>query len=257
MIPILFKIGPFTVGSYGVMLAIAFLTTGWLLSREFRRKGFLPDWAYTVVIAAAIGGIVGARIYFIIEHFGDFLQNPLGMIFTGGGLTWYGGFIGGIVAVIWVVYKLPAKSMVILDLIAPLLLLGYGIGRIGCFLAGDGDYGPPTNLPWGMRFPHGLVPTDVPVHPTPLYEALMAWIFFAILWKVRKKVHPPGLMISGMLILYGIERFIAEFWRLTPKILWGWMSMAQILSIVAILSGLILGWLILENKRKAGLKGGV
>ncbi len=240
MYPYLFKIGPFQAGSYGLMMAIAFLTTMYLLRRELRQHGYDGDWAYTAMFAAAIGGIVGARLYFILEHIPEFKADPLGMIFSGSGLTWYGGFIGGFLAVVYVIRRFPADSLKIADLIAPLLLLGYGIGRIGCFLAGDGDYGPPTDLPWGMAFPNGTVPTDVPVHPTPLYETIFSLILFAILWKLRKRPHPPGMMVAGMLIFYGIERFVTEFWRLTPKILFGWMSMAQVLSILAILAGL--GW---------------
>ncbi|MEJ2637769.1 MAG: prolipoprotein diacylglyceryl transferase, partial [Calditrichia bacterium] len=214
------------------------------------RNKFDGDWAYSIVIWAAIGGIVGARLYFIFEHTGEFLQNPLGMIFSGSGLTWYGGFIGGFIAVVWKMHKLPAPSLVLADLAAPLLLLGYGIGRIGCFLAGDGDYGPPSHLPWAMSFPNGLVPTDVPVHPTPLYELLMSLILFAILWKLRKRARVPGLMVSGMMIFYGIERFLAEFWRLTPKVLFGWMTMAQIFSIAFIMLGSVWGWYLLKKKQR-------
>lgn len=248
MYPYLFKIGPLQVGSYGVMMVIAFLTTAWLLKKELIRHGYDGDWAYTVIFAAAVGGIVGARLYFILEHIPEFKMDPLGMIFSGSGLTWYGGFIGGFIAVVYVIYKFPAPSLVVADLIAPLLLLGYGIGRIGCFLAGDGDYGPPTNLPWGMSFPHGTVPTLQRVHPTPLYETILSLILFFILWKYRKRPHPPGLMVSGMLIFYGIERFITEFWRLTPKVLFGWMSMAQILSIISIVLGV--AWAIYLKRRQ-------
>ena len=249
MIPILFKIGPLKIGSYGVMVAIAFLTCTWLLRKEFQRKNFPPDWANTIIVVAAISGIIGARIYFILEYFDDFLHDPLGMIFSGSGLTWYGGFILAFIAVIITLRRLPAPTLVLVDLISPLLLLGYGIGRIGCLLAGDGDYGPPSHLPWAMAFPNGLVPTDVPVHPTPIYETIFSLILFSILWKNRKREYPTGAMLGAMLIFYGIERFVAEFWRVTPKILWGWMSMAQILSIIAILGGSI--WIIyLYNKTK-------
>ncbi|MFZ0391441.1 MAG: prolipoprotein diacylglyceryl transferase [Calditrichia bacterium] len=248
MIPILFEIGPLKVGSYGLMLAIAFITCLWLLRREFARRDLNPDWAYNIIFAAAIGGIIGARLYFILEYTDRFQQDPLGMIFTGSGLTWYGGFIGGIIAVLISIYRMPASNLKLADLIAPLLLLGYGIGRIGCFLAGDGDYGPPSDLPWAMSFPNGLVPTTQRVHPTPVYETLMALILFAILWKLRKKPHPAGLMVSGMLIAYGIERFLAEFWRTTPQVL-GWLTMAQILSIISVLAGLIWGYYILKIRK--------
>lgn len=251
MIPVLFKIGPFTVGSYGVMMAVAFLTCLFLLRRELQKNNFTGEWAYSIVFAAAVGGIVGARLYYIIEHFEAFVQDPLDMIFSGGGLTWYGGFIGGLIAVVWTIHRLPAPSLVLADLIAPLLLLGYGIGRIGCFLSGDGDYGPPSDLPWAMSFPNGIVPTDVPVHPTPIYETLMAGILFAILWKVRNQKHPSGLMVSGMLIAYGIERFIAEFWRLTPHV-WGWLTTAQFFSILSIIAGLIWGWYLLAKQKSPG-----
>lgn len=237
MIPILFEIGPLKIGSYGVMVAIAFLVCTWLLRKEFQRKDFNPDWANTIIITAAISGIIGARIYFILEYFDDFIDDPLGMIFSGSGLTWYGGFILAFIAIIITIKRLPAPTLVLADLISPLLLLGYGIGRIGCFLAGDGDYGPPSDLPWAMAFPKGLVPTDVPVHPTPIYETIFSLILFSILWKNRKRDFPAGSMLGAMFIFYGIERFVAEFWRVTPKILWGWMSMAQILSIIAILGG--------------------
>ncbi|HDL17562.1 MAG TPA: prolipoprotein diacylglyceryl transferase [Bacteroidetes bacterium] len=248
MIPILFKLGPFKVGSYGLMLVLAFLSCLWFLTREFKRNGYESDWAFSVVTWAAIGGIVGARVYFIIEHLHEFFLDPLGMIFTGSGLTFYGGLFGGFLGVVWQIHKIPRPNLKIADMIAPLLLLGYGIGRIGCFLSGDGDYGPPSDLPWAMAFPNGLVPTNVPVHPTPVYESLMAVTLFAILWNLRKKNHPPGLMLSGMAVFYGVERFIAEFWRLTPKILWGWMSMAQIISVILVITGILWAWYLLKRK---------
>jgi len=237
MIPILFKIGPIKIGSYGVMVAVAFLTCAWLLRKELMRKKYDPDWANTIVVVAIISGIIGARVYFILEYFNDFLADPLGMIFSGSGLTWYGGFIAAFIAILITLRKLPAPTLVLADLIAPLLLLGYGIGRIGCFLAGDGDYGPPSDLPWAVAFPNGLVPTNVPVHPTPIYETIFSIILFSILWKNRKRDYPAGTMLGVMFIFYGIERFVTEFWRLTPKVLWGWMTMAQIISILAILGG--------------------
>ena len=252
MIPILFKIGPLKIGSYGVMVAIAFLVCTWLLRKEFQRKNFNPDWASTVIIIAAISGIIGARIYFILEYFDDFLEDPFGMIFSGSGLTWYGGFILAFIAVIITIKRLPAPTLVLADLISPLLLLGYGIGRIGCFLAGDGDYGPPSNLPWAMAFPNGLVPTTLPVHPTPIYETIFSLILFSILWKNRKRDFPAGTMLGAMFILYGIERFVAEFWRVTPKVLWGWMSMAQIISVFAILGGAV--WILIINNKSRQLQ---
>jgi len=249
MFPIIYEIGPIKIGSYGVMLAVAFLTAAYIMRKEFERKGFQPDWANTVVVVAAITGIVGSRVYFIFEHLDDFLHDPLGMIFSGSGLTYYGGFILAFIAVVILIRRLPAPTLELGDIIAPLLLLGYGIGRIGCFLAGDGDYGPPSDLPWAMAFPDGLVPTNVPVHPTPLYETFISISFFLILWNLRKRNLPAGSMISGMLIFYGIERFVTEFWRLSSPELWG-LSMAQLISLVSIVGGLIFGIYLFQTDKK-------
>lgn len=248
MIPILFEIGPIKIGSYGLMLVLAFLSCLFFMVREFKRNNYEPDWGFSIVTWAAIGGIVGSRLYFIIEHLGDFFRDPISMIFTGSGLTFYGGLIGGLLTVVWRIHRLPAPTLKLADIVAPLVLLGYGIGRIGCFLSGDGDYGPPSDLPWAMAFPNGIVPTHVPVHPTPVYETLMALMLFAILWNLRKKNTTPGLMVSGMAIFYGIERFIAEFFRTTPKVLWGWVSVAQIISVLLLIVGVI--WGIYLHKRK-------
>ena len=262
MIPVLFKIGPLEVGSFGVMMALAFFACMYLLSRELQRHKLPKEWAADLTVWAAAAGIIGARGYFILEHFSEFLQDPAALIFSRGGLAWYGGFVLAALAIIWKINRYPASAVLLGDLIAPLLLLGYAIGRIGCFLAGDGDYGPPTDLPWGIAFPHGVVPTTVPVHPTPLYDFALSMIFFLLLWKWRKKNPVPGWMISGMFIFYGIERFITEFWRLTPKF-WGWMTVPQAFSVLSILTGLVWGYYswqrqkhlsatpVTENKRKS------
>ena len=242
MIPYLFKIGPIQIGSYGMMMALAFLSVTWLLRNELRRSALPGDWAYSLVTAAIIGGVVGARIYFILEYPADFLRDPVGLLFSRSGLTWYGGLIGGLLAILWTARRLPVSTWRLLDLIAPLLLLGYGIGRIGCLLAGDGDYGPPTTLPWGMSFPNGLVPTYEKVHPTPIYETLISLTFFAILWRLRRKRLPAGMLTAGAFVLYGVERFVAEFWRLTPRVLWGWVSTAQLLSALLVGLGVGIGW---------------
>jgi len=238
MIPVLFKIGPLEVGSFGVMMLLGFLVPGLLLKNELQRRGYPGEWAWDLIVWAAIGGIIGARLYFILEHVPDFLNDPLGMLFSRGGLSWFGGFVLGAGAVLYKLKKLPAPTVEILDALAPLLLLGYAIGRIGCLLAGDGDYGPPTDLPWGMAFPNGVVPTDVPVHPTPLYETIMAGGLFFALWSRRHRLVFRGEMLSLTLIAFGAERFIAEFWRLTPKF-WGWMTVPQFFSLVTIAVGII------------------
>lgn len=187
MIPELFKIGPLTVNSFGVMAMLAFLIPTVLLRKELARKGLDQDIANGIVIAAMIGGFLGARIYFIAERLDQFFAHPASMIFTGAGLVWYGGLAGGFLAVSWYVHHKKLAIPLICDLTAPFLALGQTFGRMGCLLSGDGDYGPPTEVPWAMSFPKGVIPTTEKVHPTPIYDMILLLTIFAILWKIRKK----------------------------------------------------------------------
>ena len=236
MYPTIVDFGPVGIHSYGLMLATAFITVVFVIQSELKRRGFVPELASTIVMAAAIGGIVGAKIYSALLDG----QITFRELFSTSGLVWYGGLIGGCLAVIIVVLRSPNPFLPTIDIIGPTLLLGYGIGRIGCFLAGDGDYGPPSDLPWAMAFPNGTVPTDVPVHPTPIYETLLSWTFFGVLWSQRRRFEwTPGALFGASLVLLGVERFIAEFWRITPRVL-GWMSAAQLFSIAAFIIGIAL-----------------
>ena len=216
------------------MLATAFITAVFVIQSELKRRGFIPELASSIVMAAAIGGVIGAKIYSaLLDGQIDFRE-----LFSTAGLVWYGGFIGGCLGVAFVVIRSPNPTLPTLDIVGPAVILGYGIGRIGCLLAGDGDYGPPSDLPWAMAFPNGTVPTDVPVHPTPIYETLMSWTFFGILWSQRRKFETtPGVIFGASFVLLGVERFIAEFWRITPRVL-GWMTAAQLFSIVAFVGGI-------------------
>ena len=233
MYPTLVDFGPVGIHSYGLMLATAFITVVFVIQYELKRRGFVPELASTIVMAAAIGGIVGAKIYSALLDGSINLRE----LFSTSGLVWYGGLIGGCLAVTIVVLRSPNPFFATIDIVGPTVILGYGIGRIGCLLAGDGDYGPPSDVPWAMAFPNGTVPTDVPVHPTPIYESLMSFIFFGLLWSQRHRFqNVPGTTFGISLILLGVERFIAEFWRVTPRVL-GWMSAAQIFSIVALIVG--------------------
>ncbi|MDE0425728.1 MAG: prolipoprotein diacylglyceryl transferase [Candidatus Poribacteria bacterium] len=236
MYPTLIDFGPIGIHSYGLMLATAFITVVFVLQYELKRRGFVAELAGSIVMAAAIGGIVGAKVYSALLDGAINIQE----LFSTAGLVWYGGLIGGCLAVTIVVVRSPNPYLPTIDIIGPTLLLGYGIGRIGCLLAGDGDYGPPSDLPWAMAFPNGTVPTDVPVHPTPIYESLMSFAFFGLLWSQRRRFEGvPGTTFGLSLILLGVERFIAEFWRITPRVL-GWMTAAQIFSIVAFVVGIVL-----------------
>ena len=157
MYPELFTIGPVTIYSFGLMAALGFLTAGFLLERELTRVGRDKEMAGSIIIAALIGGIIGSKIYYLIENPHLLSQDFWGSVFSGAGLVWYGGLIGGFLAVVWWIRRKGLPFLLVADLMGPLLLMGQGFGRVGCFLAGDGDYGPPSDVPWAIAFPNGVV----------------------------------------------------------------------------------------------------
>ncbi|MCS6925698.1 MAG: prolipoprotein diacylglyceryl transferase [Candidatus Binatia bacterium] len=243
MYPVLLRFGPITVYSYGVMMALGFLAAGWVLRRELHRQGRDPHLAATLVLWAALGGLLGARVLFVLEQWPAFLADPWSFIFTGAGFTWYGGLIGGVAAVTGCLryYGLPWRET--MDAVAPAIALGHGIGRIGCHLAGDGDWGPPTTLPWGVAYTQAIIgweyPPGVRVHPTALYESAAYLLIFALLWRCRTIPHRPGALFWGYLLLAGVARFLLEFVRLNPPLLLG-LSLAQVLSLVVAAIGSIM-----------------
>ena len=252
MIPF-FDIGPVSVPSFGLMLAVALLTDYFLLKYLLKERGMEKEertrLAGDVVMWAAIGGIVGSRVYYIVENFSRFLEDPMGMIFSQSGLVFLGGLMGGTIMVSILAIRRGFKWFEFADMVAPLIIMGYAIGRIGCLLAGD-DYGVPTDLPWAVSFPEGLDPTNDFVHPTQIYETLLGFGIFAILWKLRGKLKPTGFLFSLYLILAGLERFSIEFIRTNNKYLFG-LSGAQIISILMVLLGTIL---IVRLRQAAGEK---
>lgn len=252
MYPELFSIGPITIHSFGLMAMLGFMIPTLLLRREFVENKIDPELANNIGVGAIVGGFLGARIYFIFEHWSDFLNQPWEMIFSGAGFVWYGGLLGGFLGVYIVIYNAQMSGVRAADFVLPLILLGYAFGRLGCHLAGDGDYGPPSDLPWAMAYTNGVIPTNVPVHPTPLYDLILSLLFFGLIWLNRKKVDRVGMNMSYALIGLGVERFITEFFRTTPKVAFGWLTFAQIISICLITGGL---WFIfLGPKRYIGGK---
>lgn len=270
MYPELFKIGPFTVHSFGMMMATGFIIASWILTKELTRKGYQPNLGSTITLFAVIFGVIGAKLLFLIEDWEHFILNPIGEAFSPGGLTWYGGFILATFTIWLYTKKKKISFLKICDSAAPALMIGYGIARIGCHLAGDGDYGIPTGLPWGAvysngtyppalafrDFPeivenygvNGIVPNDITVHPTSIYEFFSSIILFIILWKVRKKNFADGTIFMFYLILCGISRFTVEFIRLNPRILFG-LSEAQLISIVLIIFGIIGTMILMKPKQ--------
>jgi phosphatidylglycerol:prolipoprotein diacylglycerol transferase len=247
MMPILFQIGPLTIYSFGALMALAALTAAWVVHAELKRNGYNPELASTMVFAAAVGGLLGARILFILEDWSNFLRSPGEFIFTGAGFTWYGGFLGGVLAVSWVVRKHKIPWLKAADIAAPALAIAYGVGRLGCHVAGDGDWGTVTRVPWGVAYTNAIIgwvdpttgipyPPGVRVHPTPIYEFLESLIIFGILWAVRKKAYPPGTLFWLYLALAGLARLVVEFWRLNPAVALG-LTEAQWFSVVMIVIG--------------------
>ena len=242
MYPVLLELGPLTVYSYGVMMALGFVAAAWLLGKGLAHQGREPDLSSTLVLWAAVGGLLGARLLFILDNWSDFLTDPWSFLLTGAGFVWHGGLIGGIVGVSLCIRHYQLPWMEIMDAAAPAIAIGHGTGRIGCHLAGDGDWGPPTELPWGVAYPDAIIgwayPPDVFVHPTPLYEMAAYFAIAAFLWSRRPSRHQSGSLFWGYLLLAGIARFCLEFFRVNPPLL-GEFSQAQVISLGLMLVGLV------------------
>ena len=238
-------IGPLTLQTFGIMFALAFIASGVVVGRRLGELGKPPDWAYEMIFAALIGGIVGARIDFVIQNWSAVSDDPLGNIFSGTGLVWFGGVVGGAAGVlIWARFR-QMLSLGLADLAAPALAIGYAVGRIGCQVSGDGDYGIPWDGPWAMAYPDGTVPTDVAVHPTPIYETLTMGLVAYGLWRLRHTFQ-PGLLFALYLLLAGSERFLIEFVRRNDDVVAG-LTLAQLLSLAMIVAGG--AWIIVKWRR--------
>jgi phosphatidylglycerol:prolipoprotein diacylglycerol transferase len=239
MRPVLFYLGAVPVSSFWVMAFAGFFAAFLVVRSDVLRRGFGIDLAYDMTLYVYIGGWVGARLFLIPTAWDLFTGDPIGFLLTSSGWVWYGGLIGGIVA-LWILTRRRGLQFLLLaDVIAPALALGQGIGRIGCQLSGDGDYGTPTTLPWGMSYPHGVVPTTDYVHPTPIYETLACFAIFVYLWR-RQRQHPPvGDSTARYFILAAVLRFLVEFVRRNPAWLAG-LTTAQWFSVAMAVAGVLL-----------------
>ena len=243
MRPILFHIGEIAIPSFWAMAFLAFLVALLVIRRDMHERGMPERQAYDMVLWAYVGGWVGARLFIIPTGWQYFVEAPVAFLLSGSGWVWYGGVIGGAVAVLVWARRVGIPALTIADIAAPGLAVGLAIGRIGCQLAGDGDYGVPTNLPWGMSYPDGVVPTTARVHPTPIYELLGYVVIFVVLWRQRHRL-PPGHLIGQYLIYSGVVRFLVEFLRRNPDWLVG-LTTAQWMSLGSIAIG---AWLIRSTK---------
>jgi phosphatidylglycerol---prolipoprotein diacylglyceryl transferase len=223
-------IGPhFSIGTFGLLLWLAAVCACWVLHRNFLRWHIEAD-AIGVVAIVTVLGIIGAKLWHVADTPGE-------QIFEREGFAWFGGLVFGILALLWQGRAIKIGAVRMLDLAAPAAAVGYGMGRLGCLISGDGDYGIPTNLPWGMSFPNGLVPTTQRVHPTPIYELIAGLLIGYYLWLRGAKRPPLGQITGEYLILSGIARFLVEFIRINPKIYWG-MSNAQLASLGSVVVGI-------------------
>jgi phosphatidylglycerol---prolipoprotein diacylglyceryl transferase len=238
-------IGPVTLHTFGLMFALAFLAAGAVVWRRLGELGKPVDWAYEMIFAALLGGVVGSRVYYIVQNH----AFSGGEILSGSGLVWYGGVIGGALAVLaWAWYR-DFLGLALLDLCAPALAVGYAIGRCGCQLSGDGDYGKNWDGPWAMAYPDGTVPTDHTVHPTPVYETLAMGLGALILWNLRDRFR-AGVLFAIYLLYAGTERFLVEFIRRNDHVFAG-LTAAQLESLAMMVAGAVWIWL---AARRGGLR---
>jgi phosphatidylglycerol:prolipoprotein diacylglycerol transferase len=248
MIPVLFHLGPLTIYSFGVMAALALISACYVAYRLLRTRGVPFEFAYELLFVAGLGGFAGARLYYIVQHWSGVKGDLWGSLFSGSGFTWYGGLIGGFVCVaLWSRFRhVPVGLMA--NAAGPGVAIGYAVGRIGCQLSGDGDYGRPTTSFLGMGYPHGTVPTPpgVEVWPTPIFETLAMVLVCWYLYRMARKPQPGWYVWGWFMVLAGIERFLIEFIRRNPVVLLG-LRTPQWESVISIAIGV---WLILYTRNR-------
>jgi phosphatidylglycerol:prolipoprotein diacylglycerol transferase len=246
-----------SIKTFGVAFALGFLACGAVVARRLREMDKPVDWAYEITFSALLGGVIGARAYYVIQNYSQVKHNLIGSVFSGSGLVWYGGAIGGAIGVIaWMRWR-KALELRMFDMCATALALGYAIGRIGCQVSGDGDYGIRSSLPWAMGYPHGTVPTPpgVRVQPTPIYETVTMCLLAYLLWQLRDRVR-PGVVFALYLIGSGLERFLVEFIRRNKEVLVG-LTAPQVESLVLLAIGLVWLGTMLRRGGVAGLRPAV
>lgn len=266
MFPILFRLPewvPFLGGepvtSFGVMMFAAFVTAGVILRKELEREGYNGEKAWDFVFMAVIGGIIGAKVYYVFLNFDRLQAEGISFFLSRGGMVWYGGFLLAALLVLWEAHRSDIPVRKVMDFSAPALALAYAVGRVGCFLVGD-DWGRPTDSWVGIRFPEGFPPTTVeaienqfgilvdpalvekygdvvPVHPTQLYEVAMSTAIFFLLWSLRKRDDKPGWLFALWLALAGVERFVVEIFRAKDDRFFGALTLAQMISLGLVVVG--------------------
>ncbi len=251
--PFKVHLGSLEITGYGIMMMVAFVAGGWLIALELRRRGLREEYSQDIVVAAVVGGIIGAKLWYVA------LTGDPGALFSRGGLVWYGGFLGGALGVVLNGWRLRVPARWTMQICAPALAAAYALGRVGCFLVND-DYGGPTTLPWGVKFPEGLPPstagnliafhvhvppgidpaTVLAVHPTQIYETAIMLVAFAVLWALRRNGRPIGWLFGLYLVFAGAERFLVEILRAKDDRFLGPFTIAQLTSVLLVIIGAIL-----------------
>jgi phosphatidylglycerol:prolipoprotein diacylglycerol transferase len=233
VLPVLFRIGSFEITSFGVMVALGALAGLWVFRRELRRAR-LPDEAVDAAVYGLIGGILGAKLLYVFEHLDE--STFLALFLDRGGMSWFGGFVGGLLAGCVTIRARRWPLVAVLAAATPALAIGQMLGRIGCFLVGD-DYGSPTTVPWGVAFPEGLPPTLVRVHPTQLYEAVFLAVFAWILVRWRRSGTSDRTVLGRYLLIAGSFRFLLEFVRVNTRVA-GPLTVAHFFALAVALLGI-------------------
>jgi phosphatidylglycerol---prolipoprotein diacylglyceryl transferase len=239
------QIGPLELKTFGLCFAAGFIAAAAVLARHLKELGKPTDWAYEVIFAGLVGGIVGSRIDFILQNWDDASDDLLGNVFSGSGLVWFGGLVGGAVGVVLWAWRRGFLGLQLLDVCAVPLALGYAIGRVGCQVSGDGDYGTGSDLPWAMSYPDGTLPTTDDVHPTPIYESLTVGLIALGLWHLRGRLAPGGVF-AVYLVAVGVERLLVEFIRRNDDVALG-LTLAQLVSVALIAAGA--AWIVQMRQR--------
>jgi len=247
--PLELQIGPLRLTGFGIMMMVAFVLAGWAIQLELRRRGLDEEYAADIVFGAVIGGLVGAKLWYVALTG----ETP----FSRGGFVWYGGFVGGVLGVVFNSWRRRVPIPFTAEIAAPALTLGYAVGRVGCFTVGD-DYGIPSSLPWAVKFPAGLPPTTVAnlmqfhvpfppntspaeivaVHPTQVYETALMLLATAWLWRHRDHTHAVGWLFGCYLVIAGLERFLIEFLRAKDDRVLGPFTIAQAASVGLVAVGI-------------------
>jgi len=222
-------LGPVSLQTFGLCFALAFVAAGAVLSRRLGELGKPVDWSYEFIFAALVGGLLGARIDYLIQNWDEASGDLLGSLFSGSGLVWFGGVVGGAVGVVLWAWRRGWLGAQMLDTASVPLALGYAIGRVGCQLSGDGDYGVASDLPWAMAYPEGTVPTTDEVHPTPVYETLAMGLLALALWRLRDR-FAPGVLFGIWLFFAGLERLLVELVRRNEDLVAG-LTLAQVFAL--------------------------